>query len=126
MTTMSFDEFLARPTLCRGCCAPVPSDDVDIDDEGQTVGTCGECRAEAVHLPRGAALVLEDARAMTDARDGTAKERAAFMARSCVAGFDDYRRHHEELVREGCLAYDAGGSVGLITEKGRAALKASR
>ena len=43
---MTFDEFLARPTLCRECCAPVSSDDVDIDDEGRTVGTCDECRAE--------------------------------------------------------------------------------
>jgi hypothetical protein len=45
---MSFDEFLNRPCLCRECCEEIPADvaDVDIDDEGQTVAICDECRAE--------------------------------------------------------------------------------
>lgn len=46
---LSFDEFLNRPALCRECCCEIPADvaDVDLDDEGQTVATCDECKAEA-------------------------------------------------------------------------------
>ena len=45
---MTFDEFLNAPHLCRECCAEIPADeaDVDIDDMGQTVATCEECKGE--------------------------------------------------------------------------------
>jgi hypothetical protein len=43
---LTFDAWYAAPTLCRECCEPVPSADVDIDDEGRTVATCDACRAD--------------------------------------------------------------------------------